>query len=74
MSVYRLTGGTSNAAPVVTGVAALLLSVRPQLKARELKQILMESSTKLPSLKGKIASGGMVNAYSALKMAMSRYQ
>jgi subtilisin family serine protease len=71
-SVYGMTGGTSNAAPVVTGVAALVLSVRPQLKARELKQILMESSTKVPALEGKIASGGLVDAYRAVKLAMSR--
>jgi subtilisin family serine protease len=71
-SVYRTSGGTSNAAPVVTGVAALVLSVRPNLKAGELKQILMESSTKLPSLEGKIASGGLVNAYRAVKLAMAR--
>jgi subtilisin family serine protease len=72
VSVYRTSGGTSNAAPVVTGVAALVLSVRPNLKAGELKQILMESSTKLPSLEGKIASGGLVNAYRAVKLAMAR--
>ena len=70
LSTYRTVGGTSNAAPVVTGVAGLILSVRPQLKAHDLKRILMESSTKLPSLEGKIASGGLVNAYQALQTAM----
>jgi subtilisin family serine protease len=70
LSTYRVFGGTSNAAPVVTGVAALILSVRPQLKAHELKRILTESTTKLPGLKGKIESGGVVNAYKALRLAM----
>ncbi|MCL4854079.1 MAG: S8 family serine peptidase, partial [Bryobacteraceae bacterium] len=37
LSVYRLASGTSNAAPVVTGAAALMLSVHPELKAHELK-------------------------------------
>lgn len=68
-SVYTLAGGTSNSAPVVTGVAALVLSVRPELKALELKKVLMDSVTHLPSLKGKIKSGGMVNAYQAIQLA-----
>lgn len=71
-SVYALGGGTSNSTPVVSGVAALVLSVRPELKARELKAILMDSATPLPSLKGKVKSGGMVNAYRALKLALDR--
>ena len=70
MSVYRLAGGTSNAAPVVTGIAGLVLAVRPELKAVELKQILMDSSRKLPSLKEKITSGGLVDAYGAVTLAM----
>lgn len=68
-SVYALGGGTSNSTPVVTGVAALVLSIRPELKALELKKILMDSVTPLPSMKGKIKSGGMVNAYQAIQLA-----
>jgi thermitase len=71
-SVYALQGGTSNSAPVVSGIAALVLSVRPELKAPELKRILMDSVTRLPALKGKIRSGGMVNAYQALKLALKK--
>lgn len=69
-SVYALGGGTSNSTLVVTGVAALVLSVRPELKVLELKKILMDSATPLPSLKGKIKSGGMVNAYQAIQLAI----
>lgn len=71
-SVYWLSGGTSNSTPVVSGVAALVLSLRPELKAEELKEILMTSVTKLSSLKGKVKSEGMVNAYQALKLALER--
>jgi subtilisin family serine protease len=67
-SVYALAGGTSNSTPVVTGVAALGLAIRPELKVLELKKILMDSATPLPSLKGKIKSGGMVNAYQAIQL------
>lgn len=69
--VYRISGGTSNAAPVVTGVAALVFSLRPELDASSVKKILMQSAKKLPALEGKIASGGMVDAYRAVTLALS---
>jgi len=69
-STYHLAEGTSNAAPVVSGVAALILSLRPDLKASQLKQILMDSAVRLPGLQGKIGCGGMVDAYAALKKAV----
>jgi subtilisin family serine protease len=68
-SAYRLGAGTSCAAPVVAGVAALTLSVNPGLSALELKKALMTSATPLPALSGKIACGGMVNATKALLAA-----
>jgi subtilisin family serine protease len=68
-STYRLGGGTSCAAPVVSGIAALTLSVKPGLGAVALKKILMETARRLPGLDGKVASGGMVNAYRALQAA-----
>jgi len=80
---YKNAQGTSMAAPVVTGVAALVLSYYSELKAEDLKKILLESSIKygdvkvnIPGTKGKTKefkklclTGGIVNAYSALKMA-----
>ncbi len=68
-SSYRLGAGTSCAGPVVSGVAALALSVNPGLSAMALKKILMDTATRLPSLKAKVACGGMVNAYTALLAA-----
>ena len=70
-SIYRLSGGTSNSGPVVTGVAALIFSIRPDLDGLEVKEILMKSATRLPGLDGKVMSGGMVNAFEALKLAQS---
>jgi len=44
-SFYTITfGGTSGAAPVVTGVAALMLSVNPHLTASQVRQILMSTA------------------------------
>jgi len=70
-SVYSLGGGTSHATPVVAGVAALMLSVNPDLNATDLKRILMQTSTPLESLQGKVACGGMVNAGAAVLRAQS---
>jgi subtilisin family serine protease len=59
--------GTSMATPVVSGVAALVLSVEPNLSVAELRQRLMDSADKLDALRGKVASGGRVNAARAVK-------
>lgn len=40
-------GGTSSACPLVAGVAALVLSVNPNLTAKEVKQILQETTDKI---------------------------
>ena len=69
------------ASPNVAGVAALIRSYYPNLKANQVKQIIMQSGTsinfevivgengeKRPFSKTGV-SGKIVNAYNALKMA-----
>jgi subtilisin family serine protease len=68
-STYRLGAGTSCSAPVVTGTAALVLSVRPGSSAVELKKILMDSASPLAALKGRVGCAGMVDAYRAILAA-----
>ncbi|MCA1593120.1 MAG: S8 family serine peptidase [Acidobacteria bacterium] len=63
---YEEHSGTSMATPVVAGVAALVLSVEPDISVQNLKQRLMDSVDKLDSLQGKVASGGRVNAARAV--------
>jgi subtilisin family serine protease len=72
LPIYEITGGTSNAGPVVAGVAALMLAVNPGLTAIELKQLLLESATPVAALRGKVACGGIVNAYRAVVAAKNR--
>jgi len=72
LSTYAVSDGTSNAGPVVAGVAALVLSVRPDLDAVALKEVLLDSATPLPALRGRVASGGVVNAARAVKLALER--
>ena len=63
---YESMSGTSMATPHVAGVAALVWSHEPQMTGLELKQRLIQTSRPLASLKGRIKSGGLVNAYNAL--------
>lgn len=48
---YEFADGTSMAAPVVSGVAALVKSYFPEISAIELKELLQESSNKYKKLK-----------------------
>lgn len=68
-SSYEAYSGTSMAAPVVTGLAALIREYYPKLTAIQVKEIIMKSVVKREVLKDKCVSGGVVNAYNALKLA-----
>ncbi len=63
---YGVKSGTSMATPHVTGIVALMKSVRSDLFPQTIRQILMDSGRALPSLAGWTISGRMVNAQSAL--------
>jgi flagellar biosynthesis/type III secretory pathway protein FliH len=66
---YDFAQGTSFAAPVVSGVASLVMSHRPDLLASDVKEILMNSVQTLNSLSNKVKSGGIVRADNALELA-----
>lgn len=63
---YEYLSGTSMATPHVSGVAALLLGHNKQMDYAQLKERLMKTAKRLPSLRNKVASGGMVNAFNSL--------
>ncbi len=62
-------GGTSASAPVVTGVAALMLSINPNLSTAQLKDIILRSVDVIPALQNYCATGGRINAYKAVWIA-----
>ncbi|HEX8720811.1 MAG TPA: S8 family serine peptidase [Pyrinomonadaceae bacterium] len=63
---YEEHSGTSMATPFVSGVAALVLSVEPNLSVKELRDRLTGTVDRLDSLQGKVSSGGRVNAARAV--------
>ncbi|NMR27535.1 S8 family serine peptidase [Pseudoalteromonas sp. NEC-BIFX-2020_015] len=66
---YASYSGTSMATPHVAGVAALVLSINPDLSTSELKQLLMDSGDDNAQLQGKTVSGKRLNANQALEQA-----
>ena len=80
-NTYQFLQGTSMASPVVAGLAALLLEYFPDLSARQLKWVIENSASvqtnlvKVPgedreALLSEISrTGGVINAYEAVKLA-----
>lgn len=80
---YKNLQGTSMASPYVAGLAALLRSYFPTLTAAQVKNIIMESSSKqkfrvinpengeLVPFTDMCMTGGIVNTYDAVKAAMA---
>lgn len=78
---YEASSGTSMAAPAASGVAALLMSYYPQLTAKQVKEVLINSAVDVdnevvkPGSRDKVRfntlcrTGGVINAYEAVKLA-----
>ncbi len=58
--------GTSFSAPLVTGTAALLKAVKPNLTTSEIKNAILNNVDKVSELSDKCTSGGRLNTYKAL--------
>jgi subtilisin family serine protease len=68
-SDYKNLQGTSMAAPMVSGVAAMLKSYFPTLSMKEIKDVMLSTSTKynVQEFATKSVTGGVVNVYNAVK-------
>ena len=80
-SKYEFLQGTSMASPIVAGVAAIIRSYFPELKAEQVKEVLLQSTSR-PKKKvikpgtGEMVqfsqlstSGGIINSYNAVRLA-----
>ncbi len=65
---YSGASGTSEAAPLVAGAAALLKSYAPQIKAPAMIDALVSGVDPDPRLEGLVASGGRLNVMGALEV------
>lgn len=72
-SGYHHWSGTSMAAPYVTGVAALMLSVNPNLQSHQIKDIILRSVDVIDGFEDLCMSGGRLNAYKAVNTARMQY-
>lgn len=70
---YNSLSGTSMATPHVSGAAVLLKAAYPNMKAKELKAVLMDSVEKLPALSGKVQTEGRLNIAKAFAVAKSTF-
>lgn len=59
--------GTSMAAPHVSGAAALYWSLHPDKSANEVKEAILNSAVKVPTLQNKVVSDGKLNLTQLLK-------
>jgi subtilisin family serine protease len=80
---YKRNSGTSMASPVVAGLAALIMAYHPELTAQQVKRIILDSATRYPDREVRrpgseeemigfgtlSATGGIVNAFEAMRMA-----
>jgi subtilisin family serine protease len=63
---YGYLSGGSMASPQVAGAAALILSAKPSLSTTELRADILENVDKLPTLEGKVTTGGRLDVCKAM--------
>lgn len=66
---YGYLDGTSMASPIVAGATALIKSVNPSLKNKQIKEILINTASKVTGPSNKNHIGPVINIWKALKEA-----
>lgn len=71
-NTYSYMTGTSMAAPMVTGAAAMVYSYFDGIGPADVKEILLSTVTPMDSLAGKTVTGGMLNVGAALSYDLNQ--
>ncbi|HLE00454.1 MAG TPA: S8 family peptidase [Bdellovibrionota bacterium] len=71
---YAKLSGTSMAAPMVTGIGALMLSLKPELSVLELRNGILNAVEESPGYEGKISTRGDIRADLALEQLQTGFQ
>jgi subtilisin family serine protease len=66
--------GTSMAAPLVAGIAAMVVRESPDMSGFQVKEVLLDSADNIDNIAAKISSGRRVNPYEAILSARSQAQ
>ena len=71
-SGYKYVSGTSLSAPIVSGIAALMLSVNPSLTYTDIIDLMTKSCKPAESLVELSRCGGVIDAHQAVKQAKAK--
>jgi serine protease AprX len=69
---YTQISGTSMATPYAAGVIALMLDADPTLTPDEVKQILIDTASRMPGYEDHEVGAGFINAYAAVDKVFNR--
>lgn len=69
---YTQISGTSMATPHAAGVVALMLDADPTLSVEEIRQILIETASKMPGYEDFEVGAGYINAHAAVEKVFER--
>jgi serine protease AprX len=69
---YTQISGTSMATPYAAGVVALMLDADPTLTPDEIKEILIQTASKMPGYEDHEVGAGFINAYAAVDKVFNR--
>jgi thermitase len=69
--LYGFFSGTSMAAPYVSGAVAGVSALNPTLSPAQIRDIIVSTATALPTVKGMLVAGGMLNMHHAFLVAQN---
>ena len=68
---YAIASGTSMACPYVSGLAALIMSMRGNLNGAQVKKLIEDNVQVKSQFKGLVTTGGLINIYKTISAVIS---